>query len=128
MSSLEQVVDERGPKFQVSGPDPGFNVKVAWGQGQLAAQKLPVRQLVAILSGLVEVPLVDKTGLTGVFDVKLVWAPDTGSAEPSPGAAAGSGSPDIRTALREQLGLKLIPAKLPVEVLVVDTVAKPDEN
>jgi uncharacterized protein (TIGR03435 family) len=64
--------------------------------------------------------VVDKTGLTGAFDVQLKWvldAPDAGD----PGLS-------IYTAIQEQLGLKLESAKGPVDVLVIDHVEKPSAN
>ncbi len=64
-------------------------------------------------------PVVDKTGLNGTFDFKLEWArDDTGEAT----------APLIFTALQEQLGLRLESQKVPMEVIVVDTVDKPSEN
>jgi len=65
--------------------------------------------------------VLDKTGLTGTFDLHLKWAieasaPDSGD------------TTSIFTALQEQLGLKLESAKGPVEVLVLDHVEKPSEN
>lgn len=58
--------------------------------------------------------------------MKLQWVPES-TASDSPSADASTGA-DIRTALREQLGLKLVSAKLPVEVLVVDSLNKPSDN
>ena len=62
--------------------------------------------------------VVDQTGLTGKYDLKLKWAPDT---DPS-------GGPSLFSAIKEQLGLKLISIKAPVEVLVIDHVERPSEN
>jgi len=63
-------------------------------------------------------PVIDKTGITGRFDFTLEFArnmaDDTGTS--------------IFTAVREQLGLKLVPDKGPVQVLVIDRVEKPSEN
>jgi uncharacterized protein (TIGR03435 family) len=126
VGALELVVDTAGPKFHELGPDPGFNITVSRGRGQLAAQKLSMRQFVEILGYIVNVPLVDKTGITGVFDVELQWVPESTSADSRP-AAAPAGA-DIRTALRDQLGLKLVSVKLPVEVLVVDSLTRPSDN
>ncbi len=62
--------------------------------------------------------IIDKTGLSGTFDVHMTWALDDPS---SPG-------PSIFTAIQEQLGLKLESTKSAVEVLVVDHVEKPSAN
>jgi uncharacterized protein (TIGR03435 family) len=70
----------------------------------------------------------DNTGLTGNYDFTLTFEPLR-----IPGAGAGaatdfSGRPSIFTALEEQLGLKLEPAKGPVPVVVIDHVERPSEN
>jgi uncharacterized protein (TIGR03435 family) len=70
-------------------------------------------------------PILDRTGLTGTFDVHLEWTADPPSGIADTDASSG---PSIFTALREQLGLKLQPAKGPVEVLVIDHVEKPSSN
>lgn len=66
--------------------------------------------------------VVDKTGISGRYDLKLHWTPDQVAA-----SAADSG-PSLFTALEEQLGLKLEPGKDPVRVLVIDRIQKPTEN
>jgi uncharacterized protein (TIGR03435 family) len=79
----------------------------------------------------VDRPVVDKTGLTGAFKGKLHWTPD--DVQASPGDTGDSALPDtgpsLFTALQEQFGLKLIPQKGPVEMIVIDHVEKiPTEN
>jgi uncharacterized protein (TIGR03435 family) len=128
MGALELTVDVPGPKFRELGPDPGYNVTVRRGRGHLSAEKLSMRQFVEILGSLVDIPLVDKTGIRGVFDVNLEWVPESTSPDIRPAEADVSGGVDIRTALRDQLGLRLISAKLPVEVLIVENVEKPSDN
>jgi uncharacterized protein (TIGR03435 family) len=64
---------------------------------------------------------VDKTGLAGVFDVELQWTPDQVALD-------AAGGPSIFGALQEQLGLKLVTQRGPVEVLVVDRVEEPSAN
>ena len=67
-------------------------------------------------------PVIDATGLTGLFDFTLNWTPDNLSAETAPG-------PSIFAALLEQLGLKLEASKSTLEVLVIDHVERiPREN
>ena len=79
--------------------------------------------------------MIDKTGLTSQFAIRLVFSPDD-SAAPRPAAAEPGAptparppdAPSIFQAVQEQLGLKLVPAKGPVDVLVIDHVEKPSEN
>ncbi|WP_052200670.1 TIGR03435 family protein [Terriglobus sp. TAA 43] len=66
--------------------------------------------------------VVNRTGLTDSYDIKLEWSPDDGS------APADSNAPSFFRAIQEQLGLKLIPAKEPLEVLVLDSVEQPSQN
>ena len=64
-------------------------------------------------------PVVDATGIKGTFDFALEWSKDdTGEAT----------APLIFTALQEQLGLRLESQKVPMEVIVVDSIDKPSEN
>ena len=65
----------------------------------------------------------DKTSLTGRYDFELVYTRQSASAPSSPDAP-----PDIFTALQEQIGLKLEPAKGPFEIFVIDHVERPSEN
>ncbi len=60
-------------------------------------------------------PVIDETGLTKHYDFELKWTVG-GDERPAPGV--------LTRALREQLGLELTAARRPVEVLVVDRVAK----
>jgi uncharacterized protein (TIGR03435 family) len=80
--------------------------------------------LALVLSQPAERPVVDKTGLTGKYDIKLEMAqqgPPAGDSPQDPG-------PSIFTVVQEQLGLKLEPAKDEVETLVIDHVERPSEN
>lgn len=70
--------------------------------------------------------VVDVTAITGRYDLALKWTPEDALAantDPAPDAP-----PDIFTAIQEQLGLKLEPAKGPVPVLVIDHIEMPSEN
>lgn len=73
--------------------------------------------------------IVNKTGLDGRYDFTLKWTnQQTASAPGADSAAAESEAPSIFTALEEQLGLKLVPAKGMVEVVVIDSIERPSEN
>jgi uncharacterized protein (TIGR03435 family) len=109
------VVGERPPCFMRSG------------YGTLVINGYPIDELRGMLSSLVGRTVVDRTGLTGEWDLELTWTPD----EPSRAAVAPAvdpNGPSLFTALQEQLGLKLESTKGPVEVLVVDRVERPSED
>jgi uncharacterized protein (TIGR03435 family) len=79
------------------------------------------------LKRLLEKPVVDKTGLSGTFDMELTWTPDPTmlpTGVPAPPNLPSSG-PSIFTALEERLGLKLISDRVPVDVLVIDHLSRP---
>jgi uncharacterized protein (TIGR03435 family) len=74
-------------------------------------------------------PIVDRTGLDGLFDLDLDFQPEQivqgpPGAPPPPGAGDPN-SPSIFTAVQEQLGLKLEATKGPVNVLIIDHVDRP---
>jgi uncharacterized protein (TIGR03435 family) len=76
--------------------------------------------------------IVDRTGVTGTFTVTLEFAPnlaafDTGPVIAQPSATVTPGL-SIFTALQEQLGLRLVSARGPVDVLVVERVERPTPN
>lgn len=73
-------------------------------------------------------PVVDKTGLTGIFDIHLEYSRELGPNEAARPDADVIPKPDIFRALQEQLGLKLAPDKAPVDVIVIDSVDRPSEN
>jgi uncharacterized protein (TIGR03435 family) len=92
-----------------------------------------VRALADWLQPYVRRPVIDQTGLQGLFAVHLQFHLESLSA----GRGAGSRDPVLRpdpsgpsifTAVEEQLGLKLESVKAPVEVLVIDSVQKQSEN
>jgi uncharacterized protein (TIGR03435 family) len=83
------------------------------------------------LSNLTGVPVSDQTGRSGVFDISLrVSGNDgmNGGSKELSRPEQDPGTPSIFTALREQLGLKLVPAKGDAESLVIDSVKRPSDN
>jgi len=121
------VVAKNGPKFQPveGGANDGG---VSSSAGHMTAHKIPMARLATFLGSAraqLDRPVVDMTGLQGVFDLNLVWEPD----RPERAKNDGESGPSLFTALQEQLGLKLESRKAPVEILVVDAVEKtPTEN
>ena len=74
-------------------------------------------------------PVDDRTGLEGTYEFELEWSPEVPvSADGPPAPALDPNAPSIFTAAREQLGLKLEPAKQSIDILVVDHAEHPTEN
>jgi len=120
---------------------PGPNDPLPCGFGQLMpglahVSARTVAQFTATLSDLMGRPVIDKTGLTGMYDFKLKYSPELArSAGPfgllgrppgqQPAAPTDPDAPSVPTAVQEQLGLKLEAARGPVEVVVIDKLEKP---
>jgi uncharacterized protein (TIGR03435 family) len=89
-------------------------------------QQIPIGALLGTLSSLTGRNVIDKTGLTGKYDITLRWNSDQGFA--SEDLERGASAPSIFTALKEQLGLELDSAKGSVKTLVIDHIERPSEN
>ena len=96
------------------------------GISHAVANKVPMAQLIKFLSLQLKRPVVDKTGLTGLYSYNLDFMPFLpGAGEDLSSAAA----PDFVTAVRVQLGMKLTAKKGPIEIIVIDHAEKtPIEN
>jgi len=121
------------------------------GLGRMEAKGVPVANLTDFLSRTLDRPVLDETGLTAKYDISLNWTPEPGEGPmgmkmamigpaggPPPagggGAAGGgpeghpeipaAGGPPLPIALQQQLGLRLEPKKLPLEMVVVDHIEK----
>jgi uncharacterized protein (TIGR03435 family) len=101
-----------------------------FGPGTLSAGSTTMSTLAAVLtaSGAVERVVVDRTGLTGHFDIELRWTPTALPPAAASGDDLASDAPSIFTAAQEQLGLKLESTTGPVDVLVIDHVEHPTED
>jgi uncharacterized protein (TIGR03435 family) len=129
------TVDKDGPKLQPtqngrSGPG-GLRAgqsrsNVTSAGGELSGSGIAIVKLMEMLVPQAGRPIIDRTNLAGTYDFSLKFAPL--SANTTVPAGTDSSAPFFFTAIQEQLGLKLEAAKGPVEVLVIDSVAKPSEN
>ena len=126
----ELVIVKGGQKFQESKITGDQKAANGMGAGSMRVSNtvmtstaVPMSTLVNLLSSQMQRIVIDKTGLTGNYDLDLTWSRDDGIA-PSP----DSNAPSIFTALQEQLGLHLQPSKSPVETFVIDHVELPTEN
>lgn len=119
------VVAKGGPKFKESSPD-AQKLLTLGSQGKamvMTVTKGDMAQLAGQFSKRngVDRPVIDKTGLSGLYDYKLEWGDDVA-------LRADADVVSIFRAMPEQLGLKLEPEKVPVPVLVVDHAEKPSGN
>jgi uncharacterized protein (TIGR03435 family) len=123
----ELVVDKGGAKLtEHDAADLDHPPMGGTAQG-LAGTNVTMNYFAFVLSRNLDRNVVDKTGLTAHYDVKLDFSRELPPGVVRPDAAVAEG-PTIFTALREQLGLKLVPAKGPVDFLVIEKAEKPSEN
>lgn len=101
----------------------------AAGKARYSASKETVQNFIGVLSAQLGMPINDKTGLTGRYDITLSWSSGGGiSPRPSTDTSSDPGI-TIETAVQEQLGLRLVPTKGAVDIIVVDSAEKkPAEN
>jgi uncharacterized protein (TIGR03435 family) len=99
------------------------------GQGmrRIIANSQPIARLATGLGDELGRPVIDETGLEGQYDFKLEWEPTTASSDPGDSNNPARGV-SVTTALKEQLGLRLVSKKGPVQVYVVEKLERPGEN
>jgi uncharacterized protein (TIGR03435 family) len=137
------VIAKNGPKLQETKPNPatpdvpvgrgGASVTTDTGNGPITLTVLhcPAGDIASVFVPYVGRTVVDKTGLTSVYDFTLQFTPDDNKAVPNTGARPSAPepiAPSIFNAIQEQLGLKLESGKGPVDVVVIDHVEKPSGN
>ena len=84
------------------------------GMGQMVVGALVFANLVSFLEGEAKRRIIDETGLTGQYDVSLTWAYwENDTTRPS-----------LFTAVQEQLGLKLEPARGPIDMVVIEHIER----
>lgn len=128
------TVGKPGPKLTPNTADPnGLPTARMDGLGRFTATNMTMGEFAEGLQGnVLDRPVVDETALQGRFDFTLNWTPDEFQF-PGLGVRAappdtGGTLPDLFTAFKDQLGLKLEPTKSTVEILVMDQVERPSGN
>jgi uncharacterized protein (TIGR03435 family) len=125
ISAFVLEVAKKGPKLQkAEAGEASTNTSTSNTGVMIDAHSTDMDSFAKILARNTELPVVNHTGLAGIFNFKLYWAPE--NARPKDGAAMEGAS--IFSAIQEQLGLRLRSQKAPVEFLVIDHVEKPSEN
>jgi len=130
--AYDLVVAKNGPKNMnaaLADETPGIS---AIDSGDLQYHNTPLAALLLILPQMLgDAPVADKTGLTGNYDFELKWERDPnlmpGAVPLAPSPVDGS-RPSIFKALEEQLGLKLVPARIPIKGIVIDYIERPSPN
>ncbi len=119
LPSYELLVGEGGLKIKPVEPE-GPPGRVYGRKNGIRAEQASMRVLADVLARELDRPVLDKTGVAGIFDFDVKWTPLTAEPEAETG-------PSVFAAVRA-LGLKLEPRKAPIQVLVVDHMAKPSPN
>jgi len=120
MTIYELRVAPGGPKLAPAREGPPRRMQM----GNVSAPSLTLESLCQILEHETTRLVVDRTGLKDSYAIELQWARDIAGGAPEPETSR----PSLFTAVKEQLGLRLVSAKLPVRVFVIDGVLRPDEN
>jgi uncharacterized protein (TIGR03435 family) len=120
LAGYELVVARNGPK-ELQPSAQGSRTSTWSRGGDVTATHVSMTEWAYQLSRYTKQVVFDKTGIPGYFDFKLNYSPRLGEESDT--------HPSLFLALQEQLGLKLEPAKVPVEVVVVDHAERvPTEN
>jgi len=137
LAVYELMVNKGGPRLLPAAdpahkPDGTQEKPRRWirfaGVGQLEGYGADTSTLITVLSMQPEIGgrlVLDKTGLTGIYDFTLKWTPDIFLNANQPAANPG---PSLFTALQEELGLRLDAAKAPVDRIIIDNVSAPAAN
>jgi uncharacterized protein (TIGR03435 family) len=127
MSAYALVRGKGDIKFrQVDPGDQGTSSSAQ--RGRYDGTRVTLAGFADFLQRQLDQPVVDKTDLKGIFHIQLEFSPTQGQASPDTPPPDSDG-PSLYTALQEQLGLRLVSQKLPIEVVVVDHMERtPTEN
>jgi uncharacterized protein (TIGR03435 family) len=117
------VLANSGPNLQKAEEQTGISGRSTKTMEQVSA-RTTLASFAEYLSERLDRPVVEQTGLTGVYSIHLEWIPDTAEA-----TGVDTGGPSIFTAVQEQLGLHLVAGKAAVRLVVVDSIERnPTDN
>jgi uncharacterized protein (TIGR03435 family) len=122
LPSYDLLVAKSGAKLTPTVAK-GHNTGTSVNDTKFRLTNVPVSDLAVVLADKLGRPVVDKTGLTGRYDIALMWTSDQAAPSDRPDAP-----PPLFTAMQEQLGLKLKSGKDPAQVFVIDRLTQPGAN
>jgi len=123
-----------GPKLALTMRKPGDTTGFSYNcQVVLTVRNASIADVAkGMQEAFMDKPVVDQTGLHDRYDFDLKWTPDETQSycpvDPAHSRDDPKAPPGLYTAIQEQIGLKLVPTKAPVQVMVIDHVEAPSEN
>ena len=117
LSYIALTTGKTAPKLRpaTEGSDASGNRS---SRGAIISNHMTMPTLATLLSRFLRETVIDKTGLSGQYEVRLEWTPDSATGPANDSTAPEH--PSIFTAMRQQVGLTLQPRKGPLEIIVVD--------
>jgi uncharacterized protein (TIGR03435 family) len=129
------VAGSGGPKIKpntVSDPPKMESERLSGLQLRIRYTNFSIAEFIANIMSFFDRPLLDKTGLTGGFDFTLEFIAQPAGMTATDAVALGVPDPDpglpIVASIQGQLGLRVVPARGPVAILVIDPAEKPSAN
>jgi uncharacterized protein (TIGR03435 family) len=124
------TVAKGGPKFKSPEESGSTNYRIT--RNSISLERGDIARMAQFLSTALGRPVIDQTGLSGIYDLSLQWddapVPEGGVPGLDTPAVPGNDRGSIFTAIQDDLGLRLESRRAPVEVIVVDRVERPSEN
>jgi uncharacterized protein (TIGR03435 family) len=125
ISAFVLDVAKSGPKFKkAEGGESVTNTSTSNTGVMIDIHNTDMDSFAKILARKMDLPVVNDTGLEGIYNFKLQWTPES----TKPRDSGVTDLPSVFIAVQEQLGLRLRSQKAPVEILVIDHAERPSEN
>jgi bla regulator protein blaR1 len=124
-AKLKKAAKDVCAESTMEHPCGGFRI---YKRSQMWGETVTVQQFAAELTYMMGRMVVDKTGIPGLFDIRVEWTPEQFGPEPGAEVKPEEANATLFTSVQEQLGLRLVSEKAPVETIVVDRVSRPAAN
>ncbi|HVY93626.1 MAG TPA: TIGR03435 family protein [Bryobacteraceae bacterium] len=121
MQVYSLTVARSGAKLTAHQGGSGTSTHISNGKDRVSVTStgISMANFAALLGRRLDRMVIDKTGLSGNYDITVDWAPES---------STDTGAASIVTAMQDQLGLKLESGKAQVEIIVIDNLERPSEN